>query len=532
MIDSRPVARTAGVPVDVRHDSPRWDPASGGWLAAGLVATLAAVLSTWYLGWLLWPGRAGHPVLYAALVAAEVFNLTQAVGFWWTLAGRRRATRPGVDLAPFPMTATVDVLVPVYDEPVDVVAATVEAATRIRGAAVHVVLCDDGCRDEMRQLAADLQVAYLPRESSHGAKAGNINHALAETSGEYVVVFDSDHVAHPSFLERTLPHFADADVAFVQTPQYYANTRDNEMAGTAWEQQALFFGPIGRGKEGHGAMFCCGTNVVFRRTALDEIGGFPTDSITEDFALSIALHERGWRSVYVPEVLASGLGPEDAAAYVGQQDRWARGCLTGLGTALRAQLPWRVKAQYLLSAGFFLTGWTYLVYLLLPVLRLTTGAQPIASEGADQFLLHFATYFGLSLLTVAVAGAGSYTFRAYATTMATFWIHVRASLAVLFGRTGGFTVTPKGTAGSPQPSAMWPSLAAVVALVAVATIGLVREVSASSLNNVAFVALHVTILLRGAWPALVGAVLPATTDRDDEVVAATYAPVAASARPS
>lgn len=503
-----PTPATPAVARDVRHDVPRWDPTSGGWLLAGVVATVAAVLSVWYLGWLLTPGRAGHPVLYVALVAAEVFNLTQAVGFWWTLAGRRRATPAGAETPALPAHTTVDVLVPVYDEPVDVIAATVDAARRLHGADVRVVLCDDGVRDELATLATRLDVDYLPREATDGAKAGNINHALARTDGEFVVVFDSDHVAHPDFCARTLPHFADPDVAFVQTPQYYANDRENEMAGTAWEQQALFFGPIARGKEGHGAMFCCGTNVVFRRAALDDIGGFPTASITEDFALSITLHVRGWRSVYVPEVLASGLGPEDAAAYVGQQDRWARGCLTGLRPALRADLPWRVKAQYLLSAGFFLTGWTYLVYLLLPVLRLTTGAQPIAAEGADQFLLHFAPYFGLSLLTVAVAGAGSYSFRAYATTMATFWIHVRASLAVLVGRTGGFTVTPKGGAGDPQPSSMWPSLVMVVLLVAVAVAGLLREVSASSLNNVAFVVLHVTVLLRGAWPALVGATRP------------------------
>lgn len=500
------------VPSDLRHEPARWDPTSGGWVLAGLVATLAAVLSTWYLGWLLWPGRAGHPVLYAALVAAEVFNLTQAVGFWWTLAGRRRATRADAALPPLPGTATVDVLVPTYDEPVEVVAATVAAARDLEGAAVHVVLCDDGCRPEMRRLAEDLDVSYIERESSEGAKAGNINHALDRLDGEFVAVFDCDHVVRPAFLDRTLPHFADADVAFVQTPQYYANTRDNEMAGTAWEQQALFFGPIARGKEGHGAMFCCGTNVVFRRSALDDIGGFPTASITEDFALSILLHERGWQSRYVPEVLASGLGPEDAAAYVGQQDRWARGCLSGLRPALRADLPWRIRAQYLLSSMFFLTGWTYLVYLLLPVVRLTTGAQPIAAEGADQFLMHFAPYFGLSLLTVAVAGAGSYTFRAYATTMATFWIHVRASLAVLVGRAGGFTVTPKGGAGAPQPSAMWPSLVAAALLVVVGVTGLVREVSPSSLNNVAFVGLHLAVLLRGAWPALVGAVPPDASD--------------------
>lgn len=492
-------------PADVRHRLHGWDPVRGGWVRAQLVAVAAAVLSTWYLVWLLHPSRVGHPVLYWLLVAAEAFNLVQAVGFWWTLSGRRRATASGLDLPR--AHGTVDVLLPIYDEPLDVVAPTIRAALEIEDA-TRVIVCDDGCREELRDLALDLGADYLPRESSHGAKAGNLNNALDRTSSEFVLVLDSDHVAHPSILRRTVPHLNDPTVAFVQTPQYYANADDNEMAGTAWEQQALFFGPIARGKEGHGAMFCCGTNVVFRRAALESVGGFPTDSVTEDFALSVTLHEAGWRTVYVPEILASGLGPEDAAGYVTQQDRWARGCLSGIWAALRARLPLRIRLQYLLAAGFFLTGWTYLVYLMLPVVRLLTGDQPIAADAADQFLLHFAPYFGLSLLTVAVAGAGSYTFRAYATTMATWWIHVRATLAVLLRRKGGFRVTPKGGASRPQPTAMWPTLVTAAALLGVGVVGFSRELTASTLNNLAFVALHLTILLRGAWPSLAGAAHP------------------------
>ena len=99
--------------------------------------------------------------------------------------------------------------------------------------------------------------------------------------------------------------------------------------------------------------------------------------MTEDFELSIDLHSRGWRSVYVPEVLARGLGPEDMASYVSQQQRWARGCLSGVGAALRARLPARLRAQYLLSSLYFLSGWTIAVYMALPVVRMLTGAQPL-----------------------------------------------------------------------------------------------------------------------------------------------------------
>ena len=94
-------------------------------------------------------------------------------------------------------------------------------------------------------------------------------------------------------------------------------------------------------------MICCGTNFVIRRAALDDAGGFPEQALTEDFALSIRLHESQWRTVYVNEVLARGLGPEDMSAYVSQQLRWSRGCLAAIGTAIRARLPFRLRMQYL-----------------------------------------------------------------------------------------------------------------------------------------------------------------------------------------
>ena len=237
----------------------------------------------------------------------------------------------------------MDVFVPVYKEPVDIVDLTVAAAAGLRGAEVRVWVLDDGNDDEMRDLAARHGVGYIRRDEHTGAKAGNINNALALTNAPFIAVFDSDHVADPTFLEGTLGHMEDPAVAFVQTPQYYANTEGNRIASASWAQQALFFGAIARGKDGLDAVFCCGTNVLFRREAFESVGGFPTNSLTEDFELSIRLHEKGWKSVYVPEVLSRGLGPEDMAAYVSQQQRWARGCLSGLPRAFRAKLPLRSR---------------------------------------------------------------------------------------------------------------------------------------------------------------------------------------------
>ncbi len=462
-----------------------------------IMALLGLPLAVWYFGWLLNPERIGTPYLYGLLIAAEIFNLIQAFGFWWTCANERvREPR-----APSQRYA-VDVFVPVYKEPVDIVDLTVAAAAGLRDAEVRVWILDDGNDDDMRDLAERHGVGYIRREEHTGAKAGNINHALGLTNAPFIAVFDSDHVADPAFLEATLGHMEDPKIAFVQTPQYYANADQNRIASASWAQQALFFGAICRGKDGLGAVFCCGTNVLFRREAFESVGGFPTNSLTEDYELSIHLHEKGWESAYLPDVLSRGFGPEDTAAYVSQQQRWARGCLSGLPRAMRAKLPLKLKVQYLLSGLYFLSGWTVLIYMSFPVVRLLGGGQPLGGIDAPEFLLHFAPYFAIALTTAALAGAGSYTFAAFALAAANFWIHVLATVYTVLRRSGSFVVTPKEGAQVRQPGAVMPALVAVGILVAVSIYGLAKSQDAATINNVSFAAFHISVLMTGCWAAL------------------------------
>ncbi|MGH2927862.1 MAG: glycosyltransferase family 2 protein, partial [Solirubrobacteraceae bacterium] len=452
--------------------------------------------------WLLRPERVGEPVLYGLLVAAELFNLVQAAGFWWTCRrGRDRPDPPRWRGAP----PRVDVLVPVYNEPLDVVGPTISAAVRMVGARHTVWVLDDLGRIDLRRLAESNGARYVRRGGNAGAKAGNLNHALGVTDAPFIALFDCDHVPDRQFLVRTLGWLeTDRTVAFVQTPQYYANAGTNRIAAASWSQQSLFFGGIARGKDAIGAMFCCGTNVVFRRSALEAVGGFPEGSLTEDFALSVRLHERRYRSVYVNEVLAQGLGPEDMTSYVSQQQRWARGCVSAIPAAIVATLPWRVRLQYLLSAMFFLSGWTFAVYMALPAVRIFVGIQPLAGATASQFLVHFAPYFCLSLAAVAVAGAGSYCFDAFALMVASAWVQIVSTILVVLRRTGRFVVTAKHGKKGAQPRAALPSLLAIGALVGAIAFAFSGRLSASTLNNVAFAALHVSVLAVGSWAALVG----------------------------
>ncbi len=464
-------------------------------------ATLTnVILAVWYFSWLLAPAQAGTAWLYALLVAAELFNLIQAAGFWWTVRADRPTTAAPRWVDPIPR---VDVFIPTYNEPVDVVEPTVEAASHLQDAQVKVYLLDDGNRPEMASLAARYGAEYIARAHHGGAKAGNINYALERTDAPFVAVFDCDHVPGPNFLTETIGHLLDHDVAFVQTPQYYANRDAGPIAAAAAAQQDLFFGVIARGKQAKGAMFCCGTNFVFRRQALDEVGGFPEHSLTEDFELSMRLHERGWRSVYVAAVLARGLGPEDLVSYVSQQARWSQGCLSALPRILRYRLPLRLKAQYLLASSYFLSGWTVLIYMSLPVLRIFGHVQPIHQGSADQFLAHFVPYFASCVLTVAIASEGRYSFSAYSLAAANFGTHIRAAIRVVTHRSGTFVVTPKHGVDGRQVRPMLPALAALVVLVASVGYALISRPSPSSLTNVAFASVHIVILSTGSWSALI-----------------------------
>ena len=503
---------------DVREAPVDWTPVSDTpWRirATRVLVVVNVVLAIRYLTWLLAPGRPANVLLYVLLVGAEVFNLVQGAGFWWTLSRLRRP----VSTPPLRARYTVDVFIPTYNEPVDVVELTVAAATRLTGAEGRVALLDDGDRPEMEDLARRYDVRYIARPVHDGAKAGNVNWAMNQTDAPFVAILDCDHVADPEFLEVCLAHLEDPDVAFVQTPQYYANWRDGGIAEATWSQQALFFGTIAVGRDAMDAMFCCGTNVVFRRVALESAGGFSPDSLTEDFELSIRLHEQGWRTVYVPEVLARGLGPEDMGSYVSQQLRWARGCLAALPRIVMSRLPFRIRLQYLLSAAYWLTGWTLLIYMSFPVVRILTGEQPVQVASADQFLLHWAPYFIASMATVALTSRGRYTYSAFALMSSIFWVHIVASVLTLLRRKGSFAVTPKRGTAKLQLRPILAPLVAITVLVAVAVFGLVRDTSPATVTIASFAFVHVAVLLSGIRFAIPRAAIEPESTPQREMVA-------------
>ncbi len=246
---------------------------------------------------------------------------------------------------------TVDVLVPSYNEGKELLALTLAAATAMDYPRdkLHVHLCDDGGTDqkcdqdnqararearqrraELTKLAADIGVTYHTRAKNLHAKAGNMNSAMANTTGELVVVFDADHVPMPDFLQETVGYFrADPRLFLCQTPHFFSNPDPLEKNLGTFEampsENEMFYGVIQRGLDKWNAAFFCGSAAVLRRAALNEVGGFSGISITEDCETALDLHSRGWNSVYVDKPMISGLQPETFASFIGQRSRWCRG---------------------------------------------------------------------------------------------------------------------------------------------------------------------------------------------------------------
>jgi cellulose synthase (UDP-forming) len=239
--------------------------------------------------------------------------------------------RLSVRSAPAPCEGlSVDVFVPTYNESVELVRKTLLAAQAMDYA--HTTwLLDDGRRPEMKALAEQLGCRYLARADNAHAKAGNLNHALAQSRAELVAIFDADHAPRRDFLTQTLGYFDDDAspscrrhrTSTTSTPQH----RRRGAGRAVWTEQSLFFRVIQRGKDCWNAAFFCGSCAVVRRSALDAVGGFATGTVTEDLHTSMRIHAKGWKSVFHAEPMAFGLAPESIEPFIGQRVRWGQGAM-------------------------------------------------------------------------------------------------------------------------------------------------------------------------------------------------------------
>ncbi|MEZ5340164.1 MAG: glycosyltransferase family 2 protein [Acidimicrobiales bacterium] len=330
-------------------------------------------------------------------------------------------------------TPTCDVFVCVAGEPLHLVLKTVIAAKSMTLPHNTWVL-DDGRSPELRVAAGKLGVGYLRRNSNAHAKAGNVNSAIARTTGRFIVVLDADHVPRPDFLLHTVPLLiANPAVAMVQTPQTYDIAGRGMVAEGAAASQELFYEAIMPAKNASNGAFCVGTNVVYRRSALRSLttgpaprrrrmgrrrtdktelvptelgkefpgGGIWIGSNSEDIWTSLELHRRGWRTVFVPKVLTKGLTPDRISAFLKQQFRWASG---GWEIAFRAgvlkepRLTLSQKVQYMLVPSHYALSISTAIFAFMSPIYLIADKSPINAPFWD-WAVHYIPFY---LLTIAV----------------------------------------------------------------------------------------------------------------------------------
>jgi len=350
---------------------------------------------------------------------------------------------------------SVDVLIPTYNEPIGVLEKTIVAALCLDYPKANVWVLDDGRRPWLKAYCAAKGAGYLTRPENSHAKAGNINHALAHTSGEFFAIFDADFAPQRNFLMRTIGFFADPKVGIVQCPHSFYNydplQTNLAMRKAIPDEQRFFFDAVMPSRDGWDAAFCCGSNSLTRRAALDAIGGeLPTASITEDQLLSLGLLRKGYITRYLCERLAAGLAAESVDAFFIQRQRWARGAIQilflrdgPLGTKLSF-----IQRLLFLPLHWLAIGLQSLIAALVPIVFLWAGISPVSQVDADQVI-----YYLVPAALAVFGGIGVYApghFFPLASQvlglLQSFKILPTVLLTLLKPRGHLFKVTPKGAA--------------------------------------------------------------------------------------
>ena len=422
----------------------------------------------------------------------ETLGLVSAVSIIAVLLREKdRSAEAAAKIPPALRDAPVDVFICTYNEGREILERTILCATRIAHRDLRVWVLDDGARDWVRDLAAELGVLYERRVKGAHAKAGNVNNGLARALStgrppEFVLLLDADFAAHRQILRRTLPLFAAADVGIVQTPQHFFNpdpVQSGLLAAHAWpDEQRFFFNSLMPGKDGWGAAFCCGTSAVLRVRALLEAGGMATETVTEDMLTSFKMAGHGWRTVYLNERLSAGLAPEGLAEYVSQRTRWCLGAIQQLFTRWSFFGTARMGLAHRLSQLDTTLHWIAsfpfrLLVLAAPPMFWWFGVNTFAATNAE--LLHWlAPAMASSILAMGLVSRWRQAPILFDTTQLLVTFPVMATVAQALVRPFGrpFRVTPKGLSRS-QVTIHWGLMAPFLALAAATAAGMAMHVS-------------------------------------------------------
>ena len=336
-----------------------------------IVIGVLSIINFFY--WFLKPQLIGDEILFYGVAIVILFDTFRVLYIWYHYWNINIPAKPKTykDL-------TADVLTTYFPgEPYEMTTQTLLAIKNI--SYPHMTyLCDEADDEFLKKFCETNDIIHVTRNNRINAKSGNINNALKQAKGEICLILDPDHVPKPNLLDEVIPYFSDDKIGFVQTVQSYYNVNESYVARGAAEQTFHFYGPMMMCMNGYGTVNAIGANCIFRRSALDSIGGH-APGLSEDMHTAMQLYAKGWKSVYVPKVLTKGLVPATLTSYYMQQLKWSRGTLelfVSVFPKLFRKFTWRQKLHYGVLPLGYLSGFFLLIGFLIPILSLFTASLP------------------------------------------------------------------------------------------------------------------------------------------------------------
>jgi len=428
-------------------------------------------------------------------VMGESATLLSSVLIFIFMARTRDRSKDADKHAASPLThAPVDVFIATYNEDRAILERTIVGARSIHHEDLRVWVLDDGSREWVRELAADLGAQYAARKNGKHAKAGNINNGLtiALSGGrapQFILLLDADFVPAKNILQRTLGLFDDSTVGIVQTPQHFFNFDPVQLGlgcTTVWpDEQRFFFESLMPCKDAWGAAFCCGTSAVLRVSALQASGGMATETVTEDMLTTFKFEEYGYRTIYLNEPLSLGLAPESLSEYVSQRCRWCLGGIQQLYTRWsfvgKGKHSWINRLAYFDSVLYWVSVSAFkLLLICAPIVFWFTGASVITAS-ADDLLKYLGPMVAANLIFMSITSERRVLpLMTDITQMLSAFFIVRTVVSGLlrpFGR--AFKVTAKGIS-SDRYTVQWQIMCPLLLLGCVTLAGLLINVGAFS----------------------------------------------------
>lgn len=392
--------------------------------------------------------------LFALELLMLVSSLIQLVLLLRVRDRRSEADQRSIAVINGTFTPTVDILIPTYNEPTFILKRTIIGCQALHYPNKRIYLLDDTCRSPVKDLAAELGCHYLTRSDNRHAKAGNLNHALAQTNGDLIVVFDADFIPTKNFLIRTVGFFQKPTVALVQTPQTFYNpdpiAYNLGLEDVLTPEEEVFYRQIQPIRDAAGGVVCSGTSFVVRRSMLQATGNFFTESLSEDYFTGIRLAASGYELVYLNEKLSAGLAAEDIASQALQRIRWAQGTLQAFFIqANPLTIPGLRPIQRLAHLEGLLhwfTSLSRLGFLLIPPAYAFLGVIPVRAN-MDETLFYFVPYYLAQITTASWLNhrSRSALLADLYSLVLCFPLAITVLQTLLRPFSKGFKVTPKGT---------------------------------------------------------------------------------------